>query len=128
MNKIRLTYRAFAREHRAVEDRFQQVLAKVACATVEGMLIGQALPELQIAGPETVLWPVDEPTAEKFREDGILLTREEGKPHDLALVREWVVTIEAGDRDWMIAILKETGEVFTNIELVDEVFTDVPPQ
>lgn len=124
--KLRLTYRAYAREHRAVEDQWNSLLDEV-----------RSLPEIAllttlVEGPESQYIRISEPELGKAKAKGILIA---GQPYDAHLVvREWCLSLtlsEEWDNRAQVAlwvITEHTGDVWTNIEIVREYFTDTPPQ
>ena len=124
--RIELVYRAYAREHRSVEDQFEDVLSKF--VSMDSMTcVGKPV---TIAEPETVYFLMAASDVPRAREKGLLVLDESDGFR--LIVRQWTVTIQverAGDAKWFVTdVLDKTGRVWTNVRIVNEVFTDVGPQ
>jgi len=134
MDKVRFTYRAFARQHRAVEDQFEQILNNVKDLCRKATIVRDSVP-LHVEGPVTSYWPVPETNVEKLKEAGMLMSLDEEKDVHVILVREWIITVmlisgapEQGISLFVANVWAEVGEIFTNVEIVEEIFTNVAPQ
>jgi len=121
--RIELTFRGYAREHRAIEDTFNDVLGKLSAFGADAV---------KVSDVETLYVPLADTKVGAAKKAGMLvMEREEGW---VVVIRQWIVTIKM-DREYnhdgrgvVGTILEKTGPVFTNIRIVTEAFTDVAPQ
>jgi len=128
--RLELTYRGYARQHRAVEDDFTATVDHLA-ASLEANGCDTWVADLVLGDSSTLYVPVAEENLKKAEDRGLLIL------HDgpSLVVREWAVTIplfqsfgEAEALRILELTLPEVGNVFTNIRIIREAFTDVPPQ
>lgn len=134
MQKIRLTYRAFTRTSRAVEDQFERVYQDVLELCHNQGIPAREVDPLHVSGPDTSYWPLSEEAKVRAQKEGVATAFDlQGDKH-VALVRQWVITIILRESPtehipgFIETIWEKAGNVFTNVEIIQEVFTDVAPQ
>jgi len=125
--RIELTYRGYARQHRAIEDQFTTVVDAIA-SRLEGSKWEHWVDDLIVGSLTAVHIPIAEESLQKAQDKGLLILQD-----DLRLVvRQWPVTIklrEDGNASILLDFIRNEIEgKFTNIKVVEEAFTDVPPQ
>jgi hypothetical protein len=122
MTTLELTYRAYVRAHRQVEDQFDDVINKVYKIVPADTVTDRR--------PTTSHYlPIDLSTVDRCVSDGKLIVRDGGPK---LVVREWVTLFDFETHDearmCLDKILQSCGHVFTNIRIIDSTFTDVNPQ
>ncbi len=129
--RIELTFRGYARVHRAVEDTFNDVLGKFVDEAT--MTWGEHNVELSDVRTHNV--PIADTKVEAAKKAGMLVMERGGDLDGwIVVIREWIVTVKINraytmdGRVLVAAILEKTGDVFTNIKIVTEAFTDVGPR
>lgn len=129
--RIELTFRGYAREHRAVEDTFNDILGKF----VDEATMTWGEHNVEIGDVKTVNVSIADTKVEAAKKAGMLVMERGGDMGGwIVVIRQWVVTVKVSrnynrdGRSLVDAIIAKTGEVFTNIKIVIEAFTDVAPQ
>lgn len=132
--RIELVYRGYARQHRAIEDQFTAAVDDLATA-LEATGCEPWLADLVIGEVTTLYMPIAEENLQRADDKGLLVIRGTCNPDPPQLVvREWTVTIKlsaAGQShaDELLGRVKSFVEgTYTNIKIIQEAFTDVPPQ
>jgi len=123
--RLRLTYRAFVREHRDIQGVVDDIILK----------IQEHSSTPSVSNIRSIQVPIRAEDITKMREHGFVLTT--GAQDDvaplMALIREWVLVLPVptqviDHRLWVDSLLQSVGHVFTNVSIVDDMFTDVGPQ
>ena len=125
---IELIWRGYAREHRSIEDTFLGVTDSLAAVCL-GCQVLDPDKNIEIGEPITEYLPIRESDLARSKERGILVI-ERANGH-VVVIRQWeiIIRFDAEDEllEWAEAILAQMPNTFTNMRLVKDVFTDVPP-
>ena len=124
--RIELVYRAYVRQHRDIDGDVDGLLTKIGDAAI-GCEALDPDRRIDLGEAETFNLPIRPEDAPGASEKGFLIVDDSE-----VMCRQWTFAVHLDPADdamlFVSAILEKTGNVFTNVYVVKELFTDVGPQ